>query len=205
MHQYCFNTKKTLNCCYYVLPLLFAVSTVKNLATVIEVQTLLPLFQDSYPGSSNEKAQLIDPSPPVTSSSTSDNLPTTPTRSKQKKRKGVELPSKDFEVRKLLFLRCQGVCWEVILLFLSFPLSSILSSLHLYISLCPLLPLYTPCLCPSLSLLLSLPSSSPSQSLDYDTCYNIPLKERLRSFTKRVGRLYSLTTHKTTVLCQPGM
>ena len=48
MHQYCFNTKKTLNCCYYVLPLLFAVSTVKNLTTVIEVNTLLS--SSSFPG-----------------------------------------------------------------------------------------------------------------------------------------------------------
>ena len=205
MHQYCFNTKKTLNCCYYVLPLLFAVSTVKNLATVIEVQTLLPLFQDSYPGSSNEKTQLIDPSPPVTSSSTSDNLPTTLTKSKQKKRKGVELPSKDFEVRKLLFLRCQGGLLGsnspfsfLSLYLLSFP--PFISTSPFVLSSLSILPASVP-----LSLPLSLPSSSPSQSLDYDTCYNIPFKERLRSFTKRVGRLYSLTTHKTTVLCQPGM
>ena len=76
----------------------------------LKPSSLLPPFQDSYPGSSNEKTQLIppQPSPPVTSSSTSPNLPTTPTKSKQKKRKGVELPSKDFGVSKLLCLRCDG-------------------------------------------------------------------------------------------------
>ena len=140
-----------------LLPLLFAVFTVKNLATVIEVQTLLPLFQDSYPGSSNEKTQLIDPSPPVTSSSTSDNLPTTLTKSKQKKRKGVELPSKDFEVRKLLFLRCQGGLLGSNSPFPFFPSIFYLfltSSLHLPLSFPP--SLYSLPLSLSLSLFPSL-------------------------------------------------
>ena len=77
-----------------------------------------PLFflQDSYPGRSNERTLLIppqqhrrsDPPPPV-NSFTLDDFPTTPIRSKQKKKKKeVELPSKDYDVSKLLVLRCHS-------------------------------------------------------------------------------------------------
>ena len=90
------------------------------------------------------------------------------------------------------------VCWKVILhLFLFFFLSLYLLSFLPFISTSPFVLSSLSILPASVSPSLppSLPPSSPSQSLDYDTCYNIPFKERLRSFTKQVGRLYSLTHH----------